>query len=260
MRIIKIGGNELSDPGFVNTLAQNIVRMQAEAAEPLVIVHGGGRAIAGMQAKLGLKVVKVDGLRVTDIESLSVAQMVLSGHSNKIVVKALLEAGLDALGVSGVDGGILRCRKKQYANVDLGFVGEIVQVRADLLQQFADLGITTVLSPISLGLDGLIYNVNADEAASAVALATGASELDFVSNVPGILRDGTVIPMLTATETEQLIVDGIISGGMIPKARAALEALDQGVVQIRIVNLAGLAAAGGTLFSAASGGQYQAIQ
>jgi acetylglutamate kinase len=260
MRIIKIGGNELSDPGFVNTLAQNIARMQVEAAEPLVIVHGGGRAIAEMQAKLGLKVVKVDGLRVTDLESLSIAQMVLSGHSNKIVVKALLEAGLDALGVSGVDGGILRCRKKQYANVDLGFVGEIVQVRADLLQQFADLGITTVLSPISLGLDGLIYNVNADEAASAVALATGASELDFVSNVPGILRDGTVIPMLTATETEQLIVDGIISGGMVPKARAALEALDQGVVQIRIVNLAGLAAAGGTLFSAASGGQYQAIQ
>ncbi len=260
MRIIKIGGNELSDPGFVNTLAQNIARMQVEAAEPLVIVHGGGRAIAEMQAKLGLKVVKVDGLRVTDLESLSIAQMVLSGHSNKIVVKALLEAGLDALGVSGVDGGILRCRKKQYANVDLGFVGEIVQVRADLLQQFADLGITTVLSPISLGLDGLIYNVNADEAASAVALATGASELDFVSNVPGILRDGTVIPMLTATETEQLIVDGIISGGMIPKARAALEALDQGVVQIRIVNLAGLAAAGGTLFSAASGGQNQAIQ
>jgi acetylglutamate kinase len=255
MRIIKIGGNELSDPGFVNTLAQNIVRMQAEAAEPLVIVHGGGRAIAGMQAKLGLKVVKVDGLRVTDIESLSVAQMVLSGHSNKIVVKALLEAGLDALGVSGVDGGILRCRKKQHANADLGFVGEIVQVRADLLQQFAGLGITTVLSPISLGLDGLTYNVNADEAASAVALATGASELDFVSNVPGILRDGTVIPMLTATETEQLIVDGIISGGMIPKARAALEALDQGVVQIRIVDLAGLAEAGGTLFSAASGEQ-----
>lgn len=255
MRIIKIGGNELSDPGFVNTLAQNIVRMQAEAAEPLVIVHGGGRAIAGMQAKLGLKVVKVDGLRVTDLESLSVAQMVLSGHSNKIVVKALLEAGLDALGVSGVDGGILRCRKKQHANADLGFVGEIVQVRADLLQQFAGLGITTVLSPISLGLDGLTYNVNADEAASAVALATGASELDFVSNVPGILRDGTVIPMLTATETEQLIVDGIISGGMIPKARAALEALDQGVVQIRIVDLAGLAEAGGTLFSAASGGQ-----
>lgn len=255
MRIIKIGGNELSDPGFVNTLAQNIVRMQAEAAEPLVIVHGGGRAIAGMQAKLGLKVVKVDGLRVTDLESLSVAQMVLSGHSNKIVVKALLEAGLDALGVSGVDGGILRCRKKQHANADLGFVGEIVQVRADLLQQFAGLGITTVLSPISLGLDGLTYNVNADEAASAVALATGASELDFVSNVPGILRDGTVIPMLTATETEQLIVDGIISGGMIPKARAALEALDQGVVQIRIVDLAGLAEAGGTLFSAASGEQ-----
>jgi acetylglutamate kinase len=255
MRILKIGGNELSDPGFVHTLAQNIARMQAETAESLIIVHGGGRAIAGMQAQLGLKAVKVDGLRVTNLESLSVAQMVLSGHSNKIVVKALLEAGLDALGISGVDGGILRCRKKQHATADLGYVGEIVQVRADLLQQLASLGITTVLSPISLGLDGLTYNVNADEAASAVALATGAMELDFVSNVPGVLRDGTVIPMLTAAETEKLIVDGIISGGMIPKARAALEAIHQGVFQARIVNLAGLAEAGGTLFSAATGVQ-----
>ena len=255
MRILKIGGNELSDPGFVNTLAQNIARMQAETAESLIIVHGGGRAIAGMQAQLGLKAVKVDGLRVTNLESLSVAQMVLSGHSNKIVVKAFLEAGLDALGVSGVDGGILRCRKKQHATADLGYVGEIVQVRAVLLQQLAGLGITTVLSPISLGLDGLTYNVNADEAASAVALATGATELDFVSNVPGVLRNGAVIPMLTAAETEQLIVDGIISGGMIPKARAALEAIHQGVVRARIVNLAGLAEAGGTLFSAATGVQ-----
>jgi acetylglutamate kinase len=265
MRILKIGGNELSDPGFVSTLAKNIARMQnvgaglkpapTNTAESLIIVHGGGRAIAGMQAQLGLKAIKVDGLRVTDLESLSVAQMVLSGHSNKIVVKALLEAGLDALGVSGVDGGILRCRKKQHATADLGYVGEIVQVRADLLQQLAGLGITIVLSPISLGLDGLTYNVNADEAASAVALATGATELDFVSNVPGVLRDGAVIPMLTAAETEQLIIDGIISGGMIPKARAALEAIHQGVVQARIVNLAGLAEAGGTLFSAAIGVQ-----
>jgi len=260
MRILKIGGNELSDPGFVHTLAHNIARMQAETAESLIIVHGGGRAIAGMQALLGLKAVKVDGLRVTDLESLSIAQMVLSGHSNKIVVKALLEAGLDALGVSGVDGGILRCRKKQHATSDLGYVGEIVQVRTDLLQQFAGLGITTVLSPISLGLDSLTYNVNADEAASAVALATGASELDFVSSVPGVLRDGAVIPMLNATETEQLIVDGVISGGMIPKVRAALEAIHRGVIQARIVNLAGLAESGGTLFSAAIGVQNEAIQ
>ena len=260
IRVLKIGGNELSDPGFVDTLAKNITKMQAETAESLIIVHGGGRAIAGLQAQLGLKAIKVDGLRVTNLESLSVAQMVLSGHSNKIVVKALLEAGLDALGISGVDGGILRCHKKQHPTTDLGYVGEIVQVRADLLQQLAGLGITIVLSPISLGLDGLTYNVNGDEVASAVALATGATELDFVSNVPGVLRDGAVIPKLTAIETEPLIVDGIISGGMIPKVRAALEAIHQGVERARIVNLAGLAEAGGTLFSAGSGTRKKVVR
>jgi len=250
MHVVKIGGNELSDPGFVNTLAETISRMKQNTGEPVIIVHGGGRAIASLQAKLGLEPVKVDGLRVTDLESLSVAQMVLSGHSNKIVVKALLEAGLDALGISGIDGAVLRCQKKQHAAVDLGYVGEIVQVRADLLQQLAIMGITIVLSPISLGQDGLTYNVNADEAATAVALALMAKQLDFVSNVPGVLRDGSVIPHLSAAETKQLIADGTISGGMIPKVRAALDAVNMGVAQTRIVDLAGFALAGGTRFAA----------
>lgn len=250
MHVVKIGGNELSDPGFVNTLAETISRMKQNTGEPVIIVHGGGRAIASLQAKLGLEPVKVDGLRVTDLESLSVAQMVLSGHSNKIVVKALLEAGLDALGISGIDGAVLRCQKKQHAAVDLGYVGEIVQVRADLLQRLAAMGITIVLSPISLGQDGLTYNVNADEAATAVALALMAKQLDFVSNVPGVLRDGSVIPHLSAAETKQLIADGTISGGMIPKVRAALDAVNMGVAQTRIVDLAGFALAGGTRFAA----------
>jgi acetylglutamate kinase len=250
MRVLKIGGNELSDPGFVTVLATTITRMKSDSAEPVIIVHGGGRAIAGLQAQLGLDPIKVDGLRVTDLESLSVAQMVLSGHSNKIVVKALLAAGLDALGISGVDGAVLRCHKKQHPTVDLGYVGKIVQVRAELLQQFAAIDITTVLSPISLGLDGLTYNVNADEAATAVALSIGAKQLDFVSNVPGVLQDGMVIPHLSSMETKQLIASGIISDGMIPKVHAAMEAVQMGVSQARIVDLAGLATAGGTRFAA----------
>lgn len=250
MRVIKIGGNELSDPGFVTILASTIAKMKGDTAEPVIIVHGGGRAIAGLQAQLGLEEFKVDGLRVTDLESLSVAQMVLSGHINKIVVKALLAAGLDALGISGVDGAVLRCHKKQHPTVDLGYVGEIVQVRAELLQQLAAMGITTVLSPISLGLDGLTYNVNADEAASAVALSIEAKQLDFVSNVPGVLLNGSVIPHLSSMETKHLIAAGTISGGMIPKVHAALEAVQLGVAQTRIVDLAGLAADGGTRFAA----------
>lgn len=257
MRVLKVGGNELSDPGFVALLAQRVSEMRAETGQPVIIVHGGGRSIANMQAQLGLETIKVDGLRVTDSESLSVAEMVLSGHSNKILVKALLAAGLDAIGISGVDGGLLRCHKKQHPRADLGYVGEIEAVRAELLQKLARLGLTIVLSPISLGQDGLTYNVNADEAASAVALATNAEQLDFISNVPGVLRGDNVVPQLTAVESEQLIVDGIISGGMIPKVRAALQAINQGVAQARIVNLAGLAVGGGTSFisESMSGGQ-----
>ena len=248
MRVLKVGGNELSDSRFVDLLAANIKQIIEESHDPVIIVHGGGRAIAEMQAQFGLETIKVDGLRVTDPESLAIAQMVLSGHSNKILVKALLVAGVDAVGISGVDGGLLRCHKKQHPTADLGFVGEIETVRVDLLTQLANINLTIVLSPISLGLDDLTYNVNADEAAGAVALAVKAKQLAFISNVPGVMHDGEVISQLTAVETEQFMAQGIISGGMIPKVRSALQVVKQGVSQARIVDLAGLAKGGGTLF------------
>ena len=244
MHILKIGGNELDTPDFLQGLAKFV----SNIGEPVVIVHGGGKAIANLQGKLGLATQKVDGLRITDGESLAVAQMVLSGQANKLIVSALLQASVDAVGLSGVDGGILRCQKKQHPTADLGFVGTISHVRTDIIQQLAAQGITAVLSPISLGNDGQTYNVNADEAASAVALALNANILDFISNVPGVLHDGAVVPQLTPSQTEKLIADGIVNGGMIPKVRAALTAATSGVPQARIVNLAGLATAGGTIF------------
>jgi acetylglutamate kinase len=253
MRVLKIGGNELSDPAFVALLGRSVANLLAETGSPLAIVHGGGRAIADLQGQLGLETVKVDGLRVTDQASLDVAEMVLSGHSNKIVVKALLAAGVDALGLSGVDGGLLRCRKKEHPTADLGYVGEIVQVRRDLLDRLLGMGVMPVLSPISLGMDGQTYNINADEAAAAVALACQAQELVFISNVPGVLRDGDVISELTATGVEEAVVDGTISGGMIPKVRSALDAVNSGVARARIVNLAGLLGGGGTAVVAGEG-------
>jgi acetylglutamate kinase len=246
-RVIKIGGNEMNAPGFLPELARQIATLAA--AESLVVVHGGGQEIAALQSRLGIEPVKIDGLRVTDAESLAVAQMVLSGHTNKAVVVALLAAGLDAVGFSGVDGGMLRCRKKTHPTADLGLVGEITTVRADMLNQFVTHGILPVISPISLGKDGQTYNVNADEAAGAIAAALAARTLDFVSNVPGVLYNDHILLELSPPEAEALMADGTINGGMIPKVRTALEALGRGVPQVRIVDLAGLSGGGGTVFS-----------
>lgn len=245
MRILKIGGNELADPDFLPTLAGVI----ADADEPMAIVHGGGVAIAALQAKLGLEVKKVDGLRVTDAASLEVAQMVLSGQANKSIVASLLAAGVDAVGLSGVDGGLFRCVKKVYKDADLGLVGQVDVVRTELVEKLAGMGLTAVISPISIGHDNRIYNVNGDEAAGALAGALKADLIDFISNVPGVLRNDEVIPQLTLTETEKLIEDEVIFGGMVPKVGAALAAVEAGVKKARIVNLAGLSSGGGTFFS-----------
>ena len=250
-RVIKIGGNEMNVAGFLEELAAQVAGVVA--AEPVVIVHGGGQEIATLQTRLGIEPLKVDGLRVTDAASLDVAEMVLSGRTNKQIVRALLAAGLDAVGLSGVDGRLLTARKKEHPTADLGLVGEVTAVRAHLLQRLLQVGLIPVISPISLGNDGQTYNVNADEAATAIAAALGAETLDFVSNVPGVLADGELVTRLSPDETETLIADGVISGGMIPKVRAALDALARGVPQVRIVDLAGLRGGGGTVFSEEAG-------
>jgi acetylglutamate kinase len=131
---------------------------------------------------------------------------------------------------------------------DLGYVGEIVQVRTEVITQLVERNVTPVVSPISLGLDGQTYNVNADHAACALASALNAGVLDFVSNVPGVLHQGSIIPTLTPEGAENLIVSGVIRDGMVPKVRAALAAVNQGVPRARIVNLVGLGRAGGTSF------------
>lgn len=242
MRVLKVGGNEMDDPAFLPGLAEAV----AMADGPVVIVHGGGRAIADLQARLGLKTAKVDGLRVTDADSLTVAEMVLSGRANKQIVSALLAAGVDAIGLSGVDRGLLRCRKMTHPNADLGYVGEIVQVRTEVVLQLVAGGATPVISPISLGLDGQTYNVNADHAAGALAAALGARLLVLISNVPGVTDQGTLIQTLTASRIRELIASGAIRDGMVPKVSAALSAVALGVQRARIVNLAGLIGDGGT--------------
>jgi acetylglutamate kinase len=162
-------------------------------------------------------------------------------------VVALQAAGADALGLSGVDRGLIRVEKAQHPAGDLGRVGTPVAVRAEVLRGLIDAGVTPVVAPISLGPDGA-YNVNADAAAGAIASALGTdTEVVFVTNVPGVLVRDTVAPRLSAADIQSLIGDGTINGGMIPKVQAALTALDAGVRAARITNLAGLSAGAGTV-------------
>ena len=245
MQVLKIGGHDLNNKKYLQKLSISISAM----GEPAVIVHGGGGAIADMQARLGLEVVKVDGLRVTDAETLDISQMILSGRVNKAIVAALLSAGVDAAGISGVDGGLLRCVKKEHPQADLGYVGEIVEVQPAIVEALITRGLTPVVSPISLGADGQVYNVNADEAAGALAAALKAKMLSFISDVPAVFgRDEEPLSALTSSQTEMLIRNGVIDGGMVPKVRAALEVIERGVPRARIVNLSGFSNGSGTIF------------
>lgn len=245
MQVLKIGGNELADPAFLPALAEAV----AGLGEPVVIVHGGGKSIADMQLRLGLEPRKVEGLRVTDEPSLEVAQMVLSGQANKAIVRALLAVGVQALGISGVDGGLLRCHKKEHPTIDLGLVGEIDEVNSGLLNTLLRSQLTPVVSPISLGHNGALYNVNADEAAAAIATALKASTLSFVSNVRAVMgKSGEEIECLTAPATNELIAQGVIRDGMVPKVQAALDVVSRGVPEVIIRDLDGLRTGAGTRF------------
>lgn len=245
MQIIKIGGNELDDPAFITHLGQAV----AALTEPAMLVHGGGKEIKELQEKLGIRAQYIEGLRVTDAESLAVVEMVLAGRVNKRLVAALLAAGVDAFGMSGVDRASLKAEKLHHPQGDLGQVGRITFVRVEVFKHLLDEGITPVLSPICYGPDGSIFNVNADHVAVAVAIALAAEILTFVSNVPGVLRQGDLLPYLTITEVEQLIAAKIVVDGMIPKVRSATEAVSAGVRAVRITNLAGLQAGTGTIIT-----------
>jgi acetylglutamate kinase len=253
--VLKVGGNELDDPSFVGGLIDALRHLWGQHA--VALVHGGGKAIARLQEQLHLQPRFVDGLRVTDDASLDVAEMVLSGRVNKRLVAQLVAAGIPALGLSGVDGGLFRVAKMIHSQHDLGWVGNITKTDPTIVESLLSNRVTPIVSPISLGLDGHTYNVNADHAAAALACALGAGELVYVSNVPGVLDEGEgghpgeCIPLLTSAQVEALIASGTIHGGMVPKVRSALTALHAGVQRVRITDLAGLRADGGTCFQTA---------
>ncbi len=231
VRVVKLGGNELDRPDWVAACARAL-----KAVEPVVIVHGGGRAVSALSRRLGLPVEKRAGLRVTTAEVAEVVEMVLAGPANRILVAALRGAGLDAIGLAGADGGLLAA---ETVSAGLGYVGEITSVRTSLLESLLALGLTPVVAPVAPDAGGgtVPLNVNADHAAAAIAGALHAEELLFVSDVPGVLVEGVAQPALATGEIDALIERGAATDGMAAKLRAAVQALSDGAKAVRIGDL-----------------------
>jgi acetylglutamate kinase len=236
--VVKIGGNEIDDPSWLERLAA----AAAGHAGRLVLVHGGGKEVTELQRALGAEPEWRDGLRVTTPEALRAVSMVLSGLVNKRLVSLFVGVGTRAVGLSGEDAGMFRAVPKQGGK--LGHTGEIREVDVSLLETLLGNGILPVVSPVSRGPDGGALNVNADDAATALAVAIGAERLLFVSNIPGVLAEQTTLPEVSTAGVEELIANGTASGGMAPKLRAAAHAARSGVREVRIGNLEMLAGNG----------------
>ncbi|MCY4147702.1 MAG: acetylglutamate kinase [Chloroflexi bacterium] len=243
--VIKISGHYLDDEDLLRRFARNVAR----ADERMAIVHGGGGEITQLQEKLGIRPRYVDGLRVTGAESLALVEMALCGLVNKRLVRHLLAADVDAQGLSGVDRGLVRARQMRHDQVDMGFTGKVVSVRKQVINDMFALGVTPVIAPVSLGETSNL-NLNADPVAGAIAAALGADAVVYISNVAGIQARGEIINELTRREAEALIASGVISGGMLPKVRSALDVLSSGRRRAVITDLAGWESGGGTSFVA----------
>lgn len=233
MKVIKLGGSLLDDASRRAPALQKIAS-RWNAGEDLVLVHGGGKHIDAAMAKLGMAKRTHAGLRVTDDATLDVVIAVLGGTVNKMLVAELTALGVRAAGISGCDGATLIAEQHAAIDgIDLGHVGHVTGSNRALVNALLTSGTMPVISSIAIGKNGALFNVNADSAASAIAVAHGAEELLFLTDVAGLLdEEGNVVPRLNAADAHQFLVQ--VSGGMKPKLQAALAALNAGVVQIRI--------------------------
>ena len=235
--VVKIGGSMMDDESALAGLCAALARLRKAAAAPLVLVHGGGKDINRHLAWLNEAPVFKDGLRVTGPAALKVVEMTLSGYVNKKLVGLLNAGGASAAGLSGVDGPTFLC---EPISPELGLVGKIATVQTELINALLAAGFLPVVSPISVDRNMAHYNVNADDAASALAAALKAEKLIFVSDVEGVRgADGARIPELDGAAIDALIKDGVASGGMIPKLNSCKEAVAQGVGQVEICRWGG---------------------
>ena len=234
--VIKYGGNAMINEQLKQQVMEDIALLWLIGVK-VVLVHGGGPEISQTMKKLGKEAVFVDGLRVTDRETVDIVQMVLAGKINKTLVNLIQMKGGHAVGLSGIDGGIIEAKMKNEA---LGYVGEITKIRTQPITDLLEKNYIPVISTVASDRQGNTYNINGDTAAAYIAGALGAERLIMMTDIAGILKDkddpSTLIPVVTVSEAKQLQEDGIVSGGMIPKVECCIEALEHGVKHVVIMD------------------------
>jgi len=240
--VVKYGGNAMTDDTLKAGFAHDVALLKVVGMNP-VVVHGGGPQIEEMLARLGKKGEFVQGMRVTDRETMDVVEMVLGGQVNKEVVELINQAGGKAVGLTGQDGAFIRARKlllppsKENGGIDLGQVGEIESIDPQVIGALEQGGFIPVVAPIGTGADGTTYNINADLVAGKLAEVLRAEKLVVLTNTPGVLdKDGKLLTGLTPKKIDDLVSKGVISGGMIPKIGSALDAARNGVKSVHIID------------------------
>jgi len=234
--VIKYGGNAMINQQLKEQVMEDIALLWLIGVK-VVLIHGGGPEISQTMEKLGKQAVFVDGLRVTDKETVDIVQMVLAGKINKTLVKLIQSKGGHAVGLSGIDGGIIEAKMKDEA---LGYVGEITKIRTRPITDLLEKNYIPVISTVASDREGHTYNINGDTAAAHIAGALGAERLIMMTDIAGILRDkedpATLIPAITTDQAKKLYEEKVISGGMIPKVDCCIEALEHGVEQVVIMD------------------------
>ena len=234
--VLKYGGSAMTDPALRASFARDVVLLKYIGLRP-VIVHGGGPQIGRTLERLGVKSTFVDGLRVTDDQTMDVVEMVLGGTVNREIVALIQQAGGRAIGLTGNDGDMIRVTRRTSPDRDLGRVGQVRGVDPAPISAVADAGYVPVIAPIGVDDDGVTHNVNGDEAAGAVAQALHAEKLILLTDVEGVLdAQGALIPQLTIEQARKHIAEGTIRGGMIPKIECCISALESGVGRTHIID------------------------
>ena len=236
--VVKYGGSAMEDESLQRSVIQDVTLLKLVGFKP-VIVHGGGKAISSWLEKIGKEPSFVNGLRVTDAETMEVAEMVL-GRVGKQLVTMVEELGVKAVSVTGKDGGLLRVKKKTADGKDIGFVGEVTSVDPGVLYDLLEKDYLPIVAPVGMDADCHTYNVNADDAACAIATALGAEKLAFLTDVEGVYRDFEkkegFISHMTCAEADELVADGTIGGGMLPKLQNCTQAVRDGVNRVYILD------------------------